>query len=87
MAEDTATKLSAVTEYATQVDTRKADIGDMQKSLDQAVLDAKTSGAKYREIASASGRSVAWVQAILNKMGYTGPRKEKREREALEASA
>ncbi len=84
---DVDTKLKAVTDLSTQVDAGKIELSAVQRKLDAAVLDAKVNGAKYREIATASARSVAWVQAVLNRLGYKGSRKAKREAEAAEAAA
>jgi DNA-directed RNA polymerase specialized sigma24 family protein len=77
MADDNTQKLKKVTEKASQIDALKKNVKSLQGDLDTAVLDAKTSGAKYREIATSAGRSVAWVQATLNRLGYQGTRKKK----------
>lgn len=72
------------------VDKSKADTRQRQDALDKAVLKAKQRGVKYREIADACGRSVAWVQATLNRLGYVGERTKKRladEKETSSASA
>lgn len=87
MTTDNEARLAKVTEVASEIDTLKADVSDKQRALDTVVLDAKTNGAKYREIASAAGRSVAWVQATLNRLGYKGVRKLKREAEEAAAAA
>lgn len=78
MADNNEQKLKKVTEKATQIDKLKDNVKSLQGDLDTAVLDAKTSGAKYREIAASAGRSVAWVQATLNRLGYQGTRKSKK---------
>lgn len=85
MTTDNESKLAKVTEIASKIDGLKAEVSTSQKELDGVVLDAKENGAKYREIASAAGRSVAWVQATLNRLGYKGVRKLKREAEAAAA--
>lgn len=87
MTTDNETRLSKVTEVASKIDALKREVSDGQRDLDEVVLDAKVNGAKYREIASAAGRSVAWVQATLNRLGYKGVRKLKREAEAAAAAA
>ncbi len=60
---------------ASAVDDSKTATKGLQARLDETVLSARQDGhVKYREIAEACGRSVAWVQATLARMGYVGER-------------
>lgn len=62
---------------AEAVDKAKASTTTAAAALDATVLDARKLGVKYREIAEACDRSVAWVQATLAKQGYVGERSQK----------
>lgn len=62
---------------ARKVDEHRGKAKDLQKDLDEQVLEARKLGVHYRSIAELTGRSVAWVQASLARSGYVSPRKLK----------
>lgn len=62
--------LDTITDKARLVDEAKEVLDARQAELNAAVFKGKNKKLKYREIATASKRSVAWVQAVLNKSGY-----------------
>lgn len=55
---------------AQRVDDSKAITSAESLALDNLVIDARDADMKYRDIATATGRSVAWVQAVLNRHSY-----------------
>jgi hypothetical protein len=57
-------KLTAVSE---KVAISKAKTKELSKQLDEEVAAARDARVTYRDIATAAGRSVAWVQASLKK--------------------
>ena len=64
-ADDAAELLDEVATKASQLNVVREQAEQMQLELDQLVVRSRTAGLRYREIAIASGRSVAWVQASL----------------------
>jgi coenzyme F420-reducing hydrogenase delta subunit len=42
--------------------------------VDDLVQEAVDEGERYRDIATAAGRSVPWVQTVLRRLGVEGPR-------------
>lgn len=48
----------------------KKQVAKLQTKFDGDVLKARNAGLKYREIAEAADKSVAWVQATLIRAGH-----------------
>ena len=62
--------LGKVSTSAKKLDDLLARADTARDELDQRVLAARETGAKYREIADASNRSTAWVQTAMERTGY-----------------
>ena len=57
--------LRELTERAGHLDDLRKEEADVQRVIDRLVVTARSYGLRYRDIAVATGRSVAWVQASL----------------------
>jgi transposase len=57
--------LNTVKRLVSAYDEHLAKSRDKRKTADEAVVLAIKEGATWREIATATGRSVSWVQAVV----------------------
>ena len=57
--------LGALHEKAAELDATKIMVEKLSREIDRMVVDARLAGYRYRDLAVAAGRSVAWVQASL----------------------
>lgn len=62
--------LATVDKLATRFHKKKSETQTVRDSLDDAIRAAKESGCTYRDIASSSGLSIAWIQSSLYRAGY-----------------
>jgi len=59
--------LTMASELAENLDDMRETAHTKMEQLDDVVYDARANGAKFREIAAATGRSTSWVQAALGR--------------------
>jgi hypothetical protein len=64
------TKLGLVERKGTRYAKTRNDVLQSRGQLDAAILDARQTGASYKDIAAAAGVSVSWVQTSLGRSGY-----------------
>ena len=57
----------AIKRLASKYNTRTSEADDLRLQLDAVVLEARTAGGTFREIAALANRSVAWVQGSLQR--------------------
>lgn len=62
--------VNRIIDMVARLDELRRLTSTIQTDLDKAVVDARLSGVKYRDIAAFAGRSVAWVQGALQRGGY-----------------
>ena len=63
----TAKQAGDVRRIASKYNKRCSEADDLRAQLDAAVLAARESDGKFREIAALANRSVAWVQGSLER--------------------
>jgi hypothetical protein len=63
---------------AREVDDAKAHLAALVRQCNELVLEAVDNGEPYRDISTAAGRSLGWVQTALEAIGAEGPRVRRR---------
>lgn len=79
--------LDEITAKSTEIDEAKVRLSELIAECDQLVLEAVDNGEPYRDIAEAAGRSLAWVQVTLRRLGVEGPRVRRRAVRAASSAA
>ena len=70
--------LAKIHARAAEVDAAKQRVSDLVTEVSELVVEAVDEGEPYRDIATAAGRSVGWVQVTMERVGVKGPRVRRR---------